>query len=322
MNKFFKIGCLFLIILFFIALAFVAGLGVGAITGAAEEVSAPKLHKTVIGGSGDDEIAFASLTGIILQSPSENPLIFSQGAVTPDQVERLLSLAIADTQIKAVVLHVNSPGGSAVASDEIYQQIRSASKIKPIVVLLGDTAASGGYFIAAAGSYIIANPATLTGSIGVIAEITDVQELLDKIGVQQEVYKSGEFKDLFSGTRDRTLREQAMIQELLDTSYNLFLQRVAAGRNMEVTRVRQLAEGQVYSGLRAQELGLIDAVGYRQDAFAKAQELAGISEATFVNISTKSRFELLFSELKSANPLAAFLPQLLWGRSGIQYLYR
>lgn len=320
MNRFLKIGCLVIVLLFFTGLAFLAGLGVGTITGAAD-LSSAKLHKAIIAGSGDDQVGFLNLEGVILSSPGSNPLLLSEGIIAPSEVSRTLALVLEDDDIKAMVIKVNSPGGSAVAADEIYQSIKQTAARKPVVMLMGDVAASGGYLISAAGSYIFANPASLTGSIGVISEITDIQGLLDKIGIQQETYKTGEFKDLFSGSRDRTDEEKTMIRELLDTTYELLLQRVAAGRQMDAGKLRELAKGQVYSGEKAQELGLIDELGYRQDAFEKAKSLANLTDATLVNISTRSRFEQLFSQISLNNPVLSLL-SLRFQTFGVQYLYK
>jgi protease-4 len=323
MSKFLKIGCLTLAILFFIGLTFIAGVGVGSLATSIGESAEPKLHKTVLAGEGDAEIAIMSLQGIILTNPAQEPFALAQGIITPDAVGQTLELTFQDENVKAIIIRLDSPGGSAVASDEIYQHIKNTAAQKPVVILVGDTAASGGYYIASAASYIFANPASMIGSIGVIAEITDVQELFKKIGLEQETYKSGEFKDLFSSTRDRTPEEQQMIQELLDTTYGIFVRRVAAGRNMEIDQVFDLADGKIYSGAKAKELGLIDDFGYRWEAFDKAKQLAGVSQAKLVAVSTKSLFESLFSEIKSSNPLTALLPQLqLIQTPGVKYLYK
>ena len=322
MSKFLKIGCLTLAILFFIGLTFIAGIGVGSLATSVGETAEPKLHKTILAGQGDDEIALMNLQGIILTNPAEEPFAFAQGIITPDAVGETLELALRDDAVKAVIIRIDSPGGSAVASDEIYQHIRNTAAKKPVVILVGDTAASGGYYIAAAGNFIIATPASMIGSIGVIAEITDIQELFKKIGLRQETYKSGEFKDLFSSTRDRTPQEQQMIQELLDTTYGIFVRRVAAARNMEIEKVFDLAEGKIYSGVKAKELGLIDDFGYRWEAFDKAKQLAGVTEAKLVAVSSKSLFESLFSEIKSSNPLTLLIPYLRLQRSGVLFLYR
>ncbi len=321
--KFIKIGCLVLFILFFIGLTFIAGVGVGSVATSLGETAEPKLHKTILAGQGDAEIAILSLQGVILSNPTDQPFALAQGIITPDAVGETLELTLQDENIKSIIIRIDSPGGSAVAADEIYQHVKNTAARKPVVILVGDTAASGGYYIASAGNYIFANPASMIGSIGVIAEITDVQELFKKIGLQQETYKSGEFKDLFSSTRNRTPGEQQMIQELLDTTYGIFVQRVAAGRNMEIDKVFGLAEGKIYSGVKAKELGLIDDFGYRWEAFDKAKQLAGVTEAKLVAVSAKSLFETLFSEIKSTNPLTALLPQLhLLTAPGVKYLYK
>lgn len=182
--------------------------------------------------------------------------------------------AAQDGDVRAIVLAVNSPGGGVVASDEIYHALRQQDK--PVVVAMGDLAASGGYYISMASDWIVANPNTLTGSIGVISEFPNAEELLDKIGVEFLVVKSGEHKDIASPFRDMTPEEVALWQRVIDETYAGFVGIVAEGRNLPEERVRELADGSVYTGRQALDLGLIDALGYPEDAIAKAAELGGI----------------------------------------------
>lgn len=186
----------------------------------------------------------------------------------------LIERAAEDGDVKAIVLAVNSPGGGVVASDEIYHALKQVDK--PIVVSMGDLAASGGYYISMAADWIVANPNTLTGSIGVISEFPNADGLLDKIGVEFVVIKSGEHKDIASPFRDMTAEEVALWQKIIDETYAGFVQIVAEGRRMPEDRVRQLADGSVYTGRQALDFGLVDALGYEDDAIAKAGELGGI----------------------------------------------
>ena len=217
-----------------------------------------------------------------------------------DQVIQQIRRAKADPSVKAVVLRVNSPGGGVVASDEIYQELKRLGK--PIVASMGDTAASGGYYIAMAASKVYANPNTVTGSIGVIAQTTNVEELLDKIGVRITTVKSAPFKDLLSPYRPSTDEERAILQRLIDESYDQFVGIVAEGRRLDPARARTLADGRIYSGRQAQELGLLDTLGGLPDAIEEAGRLGGI----------RGRPRVI--ELRGpVSPFAAFLG--MWGRT-------
>jgi protease-4 len=198
----------------------------------------------------------------------------STAGITPPRIKADLRRAENDPSVKAVVIRVNSPGGSVVASNEIYKAIQDFSK--PVVFSFGETAASGGYYIACAGKWIVANPDTLTGSIGVITELPDTNELLQKLGVQIVVIKSGANKDIGSPFRPMTDDEKEIFQAVIDEAYAGFVQIVADGRHLPEDQVREIADGRVYTGRQAKELGLVDQLGYLEDAIDKAGELGGI----------------------------------------------
>lgn len=197
------------------------------------------------------------------------------GAAGSETVVDLIDQAADDSDIKAIVLRIDSPGGGVVASDEIYQALQRLEK--PVVVSMGTVAASGGYFIAAPSDYIFATPYTITGSIGVISQFITAEELLDEVGVEVVVITSGEVKDFGSFHREMTDEERAYWQSLIDEIYQGFVQVVADGRGMDVERVSELANGQVFTGTQALELGLVDEIGYMDDAIDKAAELGEIS---------------------------------------------
>jgi protease IV len=182
--------------------------------------------------------------------------------------------ASADPDVKAIVLRVNSPGGSVVPTDEIFHALSGCRK--PIVVSMGETAASGGYYISMAAKYVVANPTTLTGSIGVISEFPEASGLMDTLGITVTTVKSGRVKDMGSLYRPLTGEEQALWQQVIDETYARFVQIVAKGRNMKEESVRALADGRVFTGQQALEAGLVDALGYEEDAIQKAAELGGI----------------------------------------------
>jgi protease-4 len=192
-----------------------------------------------------------------------------------DVVEALRGFEHAPS-VKAVVVRVDSPGGGVAASQEIYHAILELRAKKPVVASLGGVAASGGYYVASACDAIVANPGSLTGSIGVIMEMGNVQELLQKIGVQAEVLKAGPYKDMGSPVRPLTDDERAIFQRMIDSVHTQFITAVAGGRKMDEAKVRALADGRIYSGEQAHELGLVDSLGGFQDAIAMAAERGGI----------------------------------------------
>jgi len=181
------------------------------------------------------------------------------------------------TTIKAVVLRINSPGGSIGAVQEIYEEVnRLREKGKKVVVSMGDVGASGAYYIACAADKIVANPGTITGSIGVVMSLGNMEELFRKVGIKVEVIKRGKHKDIGSPTREMTLEEKKLLQRLIDDAYDQFLQAVIEGRNLDKSEAEKIAQGQVFTGRQAKDLGLIDEIGNFQDAVRLAGKLAGI----------------------------------------------
>jgi protease-4 len=217
-------------------------------------------------------VAVIDIDGEIVSGGSE--ILTTTSLVTPGAILPLINRAASDSDIKAILLRVNSPGGSVVPTDEIYHALKGCSK--PIVVLMGELTASGGYYISMSAEYLIANPNTLTGSIGVISSFPEASQLLKNLGVTVSVIKSGAVKDIGSLYRPMTDEEKALWQKVVDETYESFVQIVAEGRHMPVEKVRELADGTVYTGRQALALGLIDALGYQEDAVAKAAELGGI----------------------------------------------
>jgi len=192
-----------------------------------------------------------------------------------DLNERLIAFR-DDPSVKAIVLRINSPGGGVGPSQEIHEEVGKTVRIKPVVVSMGSVAASGGYYIAAPAQRILANPGTITGSIGVIMEFTNIQELLGKIGLQNAVVKSGEHKDIGSPTRPMSERDRQILQELIDDVHQQFMTAIAEGRKMDMNKVRALADGRIFSGNQALKLGLVDELGNLQDAIRVAGKLGGI----------------------------------------------
>lgn len=181
-----------------------------------------------------------------------------------------------DESVKAIILRVDSPGGGVGPSQEIYQEVRRTVPVKPVVVSMGSVAASGGYYVSAPASFILANPGTITGSIGVIMEFPRYEELMDKIGIARSVIKSGPYKDI--GSYDRPMRpeEEELLQGMISNVHGQFVAAIASGRKMEESAVRAIADGRIFSGQQAKEAGLVDQLGGFRDAVAKAGSLAGI----------------------------------------------
>jgi len=226
------------------------------------------------GGVGG-KIAVIPLSGTIVGASQQG--LLTSGGITPKLVRNYLSRAEADGFVKAVVLRIESPGGSAAASQEIATEVRRFKEKtgKPVVVSMGDVAASGGYYISVYADRIVANPATLTGSIGVISELIYIEGLLEKLGLKMETIKAGEHKDM--GIRPLTDEERQIMQAITDDLYEQFVSAVAEGRNLPPETVRNLATGQLYTGGQALKLGLVDELGDQDRAIELAAELAGVT---------------------------------------------
>jgi len=241
-----------------------------------------------IGLSGD-KVAVISLSGPI--ADGEGGGLMTSAGITPNFVRTQLDRARNDAAVKAIVLKVDSPGGSVGASQEIAQEIRETEK--PVVVFMGDMAASGGYYISAPADKIVAKEGTLTGSIGVISQFMDLSGLYEKLGIKTETIKSGKHKDMFS--RDLTEEERGSWQTLSDELYGQFIEEVAEGRNLDVEEVKKLATGELFSGTQAKKLGLVDELGGYRDAIDLAAELAGIKEPVVEEYPARTIFESIFS---------------------------
>lgn len=250
-------------------------------------------------------IAVIRIDGVISDAGESTP--FSTAAGGSRLLAELREMA-EDETVKAVVLRINSPGGSASTSQEIGDQIdRIRKKGKIVVTSMGEVAASGGYWIAAKSDQIVANPATMTGSIGVIMEFAQLTELYDKIGYKSRVIKSGPLKDMGNPAREITQEEYKILQSMIDDIYEQFVDVVAEGRKMTRPQVKALADGRIFTGRQAKEVGLVDRLGNFYDAIETAQELAGIQGKPVIReYGKKSTLEQFFNELPGImgkNPL-------------------
>jgi protease-4 len=240
----------------------------------------------------------------------EGPILDSR-----DTVEELKEY-VKDASIKAIVLRIDSPGGAVAPSQEIYSEVKKAVEKKKVVVSMGSLAASGGYYISAPASMIVANPGTLTGSIGVIMEIPNVEGLMNKIGVKTEVVKSGEHKDMASAFRSLEPDERKILQDVMDNVHQQFIMAVSEGRKLRLEDVKEIADGRIFTGEQAVNYGLVDKLGTLDDTVKIAGELAGISGEPEV-VEKEERYSVIdFLRNKFPKELADIFPSV-----SIKYLY-
>lgn len=217
----------------------------------------------------------------------------------PEPILKQLVEFKKDGRIKAIILRINSPGGAVGPSQEIYREVRKTIPTKKVIASMGTLAASGGYYIAAAADQIVANPGTISGSIGVIMEFVQVEDLLVKLGIGLEVVKSGEFKDIGSPHRKLSSRDREIVEGLTREVRNQFVEAVAQGRNLPVEKVLEIADGRILTGARCKELGLVDSLGNFMDAVDLAKRTAGIEGDVTLIHAKKARsllWDLFFGE--------------------------
>ena len=223
---------------------------------------------------------------------------------------------VKDSSVRAIVLRVDSPGGGVVPSQEIYNEVKKARAVKKVVVSMGSVAASGGYYISAPADRIVANPGTITGSIGVIMVVPNLKGLLEKVGIKTEVVKSGKNKDLASVFRGIGDEERQIIQGVMDDVHEQFIAAVAEGRKMEIDKTRKISDGRIFSGRQAIGVGLVDEIGDLDDAVKVAGKLAGIDgEPVVVSKSEKGVISKLLDG-KMPEELSRVLPDL-----HLKYMY-
>lgn len=239
-----------------------------------------------------DKIVRIDLEGLIA-SGSDGLL----GSVTMDVegVKRALAQAAADSNVKAIVLRVNSPGGEVTASDMLYEAVKETAKKKKVVVYMDSLAASGGYYVSCGATKIVANETTLTGSIGVIIQAFNYAGAFDKLGLATNTFASGKFKDSLSGSRPMRDDEKAYVQELVTQMYDKFVGIVSEARGISTDELKtHIADGRVYTGGEAKKLKLVDQLGYVEDAYALARSLAGAPDAMVVKYQRRSGIGELF----------------------------
>ncbi|HEV3098262.1 MAG TPA: signal peptide peptidase SppA [Candidatus Udaeobacter sp.] len=264
-----------------------------------------------------DKIAVITMRGLISSS--------LPGTVTDSMVDDMraaLQQARDDSRVKAIVLEIDSPGGEVTASDAIYSALVKVRARKPVVVYMDSLAASGGYYVSCGGKFLMASDTTITGSIGVIIQTLNYEQLFNKIGLASVVFKSGKFKDMLNGARPITPEERELVQSFIMKTYDKFLGIVAKERNLPADGLRNtIADGRILSGKDAFEHKLIDGLGELEDAFGKAKELGNAPDAKVVKYGppfSLSRFFRIFGETDSKIELQLpkqLVPQLESGRA-------
>lgn len=258
-------------------------------------------EKEVVAG-GRDKIAIIPLDGVIMTRKSSQSDSF-------DMVTRFaehLRKASEDDQVKGVILAINSPGGSVTPSDIMYNEVvrfkKKHGKAKPVVTLMEDVTASGGYYVAAPSDWIVAHPTTICGSVGVYMGYMRLEKLFKKLGVEEEIIKSGSRKDMGSPFRELTPEEKAIVEGMVAVVFSRFKEIVAKGRGDKV-KMERIADGRVFIGEQAKEVGLVDEIGYLEDAVAKMKSLTGNATLSAVRYSTRVSFiESMMHDLSRSGP--------------------
>lgn len=280
-------------------------------------------------GSGSNKVLLLSVDGLISEYPREG--LLTSRPSTVQEIAAQLKLARKDTSIKAVLLKVNSPGGTTTASDILYHELSAYKKetgVKLVTVMMG-VAASGGYYVALPSDYITAHPTTITGSVGVIFVMPRLAGLMDKIGVGVDVSKSGNLKDMGSPFRTATQEEQRLTDAMTKAQADRFISLVRENRTLTPEALRTVATAQVFTAAQAKDLGLIDGIGYMDDALAKARDLAGLDkDAKLITYRRRSSADATYYQpsaevMDGQRPtlLSVDLGGLLPPKAGLYYLW-
>lgn len=227
-----------------------------------------------------DKIALIEIEGVILKN---------------DKVLKIIEKCEKDRRIKGVILKINSPGGSVASTYEIYDRLRKLKEKKKIIVYISNVATSGGYYLALVGDKIVANPGSITGSIGVRIDIPIVEELFKKLGIRYEVIKSGKYKDIGSPFRSLKSEERALFEELISDIYSDFFEEVREKRKIAEESLKKIADGRIFSGKKAKEFGLVDTLGTFDIAVEMAKELTGVKKPVIVRF--RRFFDFSFSKI-------------------------
>ncbi len=258
----------------------------------------------------------------LISSGSGVGIVTLEGVIgSPQEVLKQLRQFRDNEDVKAIVLRIDSPGGAVGASQEIYRELRQIDKVKPVVASLVNTAASGAFYSACGTRWIVSNPGTVTGSIGVIMQLPNIGGLLQKLGIKTTVIKSGKLKDLASITRELTPEERQILQSVMDDIHHQFIEDVAKGRKLPVEKVAEVADGRIFSGRQALSLHFVDELGNFSDAVKKAAELGGIKGKPRLIYPEKDKFTAIreILEESGANSMLKFLNLLLKDAPQVPY---
>ncbi len=281
------------------------------------------LEESTLEGTGSGKVLLIDVSGVL----AEEPIFTLESRPQVPLLARIreeLKKAEDDDQVRAVVLRINSPGGTVTASDILYHEVMSfkARRKVPVVASILDVGASGGYYVALAADRIVAHPTTVTGSIGVLMLTVNASGLLEKIGVSASYVKSGDFKDMGSPFRSLRPEERALFQDLIDRFYGRFVELVARSRKMDEARVRSFADGRIYTAGEALSLGLIDQIGYLEEAIAAARTAAGLTEARVVTYHRPRQYRAtIYSAAEPPGPTASLPDLARMVVSGPKFLY-
>ncbi|MGA1874336.1 MAG: signal peptide peptidase SppA [bacterium] len=268
--------------------------------------SISQLEERTVGGEGDKKILLLDVSGVISEKEQTNALGMVTELSPIARIHEELERARKDEKIKAVLLKINSPGGTVTASDIIYHELTSFKQEKgiPIVVSLMDLATSGGYYIALAGDVITAHPTTITGSIGVLLMKFDVQGLMEKIGVEEVTMKSGDKKNILSIFHKLRPEDQAILQGIIDGLFKRFIDTIAEARKgISRPEIEGMADGRIYSAQQALELKLIDKIGYLEDSIELAKKEAGLERARIIVYQRPSQYKsTVYAQSSQAAP--------------------
>lgn len=283
------------------------------------------LQETQVSGAGRAKVLLIEISGVISSQDGDG---FVPAPSLIASVKEQLTRATQDENVKAVVLRINTPGGTVTASDIIHHELKTfkASRKIPIVASIMDVGASGGYYIASAADTVLAHPSSVTGSIGVIMLTVNARGLLEKVGLEATAVTSGPRKDMGSPFRTMTTEERTIFQELIDSFYQRFLSVVQEGRpHLQMDQIKKLADGRIYTGDQAKASGLVDEIGYLEDAIELAKKKAGLTEARVVTYKRPGEYSNnVYSKLVAPSPLASLgnLDLMSFVRGGTpQFMY-
>ncbi len=287
------------------------------------------LQERVVEGKGNNKILLMDISGFISEEERNTSVGLREGISVVSEVKEALKKAESDDAIRGLILRINSPGGTVTASDIIHHELKLFKEKTGarITACLMDVGASGGYYVATAADEIIAHPTTITGSIGVITLRFNVEGLLSRIGIKEETVKSGDKKDIWSPFRPSTPEERKIMQTIIDSLHQRFIGIVTDGRK-SLTRkdVEKLADGRIYTSDQALEAGLIDRVGYLDDAVKRIKQLAGIENASVITYYRPGSYKgSVYSALPKAPPniinLISINGQGLITPPGVHFMY-